>query len=198
MTRNSIVRMLSFFSTCFLAATVWAASPHPVITGAVPDFAINPTQLTILGSSFGTDRPLVSLDGLPLTVLSFTDTLVVASLPPSLTPGSYLLALSARDKTNQAFTSEFDVTLGAVGPKGDMGDRGLTGPQGNQGGQGVQGPQGSQGLQGVPGPQGPAGTSDIYVGRLSNPGFFHDLTVPGADLLSLTGRVKTLAFRRRL
>ena len=187
MTRNPFGRMLGLpvvVSTCFLVTTVWAGGPQPVITGAVPNFAINPTQLTVSGSNFGTVQPLVSLDGLPLAVMSFTDTLVVASLPTNLTPGSYLLTLLTRDKTNQPFTAEFDATLGAVGPKGDQGDRGLTGAQGIQGPQGAQGPQGfpgSQGVQGVPGPQGPAGTSDVYVARPTS-GFFDQ---PGRDVYSL-------------
>jgi hypothetical protein len=176
-------------STCLLVTPVRAANSLPLIIGAVPDFGVNPTQLTISGSNFGTTQPLVSLDGLPLTVMSFTDTVVVVSLPASLAPGSYQLALTANNKANQPFTAEFNATLGAVGPKGDKGDRGLTGAQGIQGPQGPQGPQGSQGPQGLTGPQGPqgiqgpAGASDVYVARAV---YGQLLNAPGKDVYSLS------------
>ena len=41
-------------------------------------------QLTIMGSNFGTAKPTVSLNNLPASVMSYTDTLVVVTVPTSM------------------------------------------------------------------------------------------------------------------
>jgi hypothetical protein len=53
----------------------------PQIDSASQIFATSPTQLQIEGSGFGSLRPTVVLGGTPLFLLSFTDTLVFASVP---------------------------------------------------------------------------------------------------------------------
>jgi hypothetical protein len=45
------------------------------ITAATADFALQPPQLTITGTGFGSAKPVVDLDGLPLSLISFTSTL---------------------------------------------------------------------------------------------------------------------------
>src|SRR5262245_25832364 len=149
------------------------ADPSPlVITNAQADVA--GTRLVIAGSAFGSQRPVVSLGGNPLTVLSFTDKQIVAGLPDGLN-GSFLLTVT-NSSTRQI--GVFVVAIGATGPAGPpgppgpKGDTGATGPAGPQGPQGLKGdfgapgpkgdteatgPQGPQGDVGPPGPAGPRG-----------------------------------------
>jgi len=51
--------------------------PTPVISSAAANFAVNPPPLTITGQSFGAVAPTVILDGTPLTVQSFTQSVAV-------------------------------------------------------------------------------------------------------------------------
>src|SRR5262249_15048401 len=88
-----------------------------------------------------------------LTILSFSDSQVVAALPAGTQPGSYRLRIT----TSQGNFYEFDVTYGAVGPQGPMG---LIGPTGATGPAGSQGPTGATGATG---PQGPAGASPFSL-----------------------------------
>jgi hypothetical protein len=121
------------------------------IRNAIPDL-LN-ARLYISGSGFGT-APLVSLDGMSLTVLNASSNLIEAILPASVltTPGTYRLVVSTGNGPKKSDTA--DVTIGTVGPKGDTGDQGPVGPQGPKGATGGQGPQG---IQGPKGPTGPAG-----------------------------------------
>lgn len=112
----------------------------------------------------------VNLDAAPLRImLGLTELAIVtagpdeilASLPASLAPGSYVLTLTrlsagARVETRDVET--FDVTIGAVGPPGPPGPQGPEGPRGPEG---LQGPPGAQGLPGAPGPQGPPGPQGL-------------------------------------
>ncbi len=132
---------------------------EPLIKAALPDSSASPTQLNITGENFGTLKPVVTLDSMPLTVASFSATSVTALLPAGLTPGSYLLTLQQNGRESR--TATFDVALGAIGPKGDKGDPGAPGPVGPSGPMGPVGPQGPMGLVGSvgpPGPMGPAGS----------------------------------------
>ena len=121
------------------------------------EVSTNSNQLTITGQNFGAVTPSVMLDGpLPLTVVSFTDAMVVATLPPGIAAGSYQLTLTNLS-TNK--TGTFIATIGAVGPAGP------TGPAGAQGFPGAAGPTGPTGPAGPQGPAGPAGPN----GRMVNP-----------------------------
>src|SRR5437870_13603607 len=46
----------------------------PQISGSVLNTNVAPNQLTIVGSRFGTASPVVTLGRLPVTLLSYTDT----------------------------------------------------------------------------------------------------------------------------
>ena len=142
----------------FVSISAAEDNTQAAISAAIPDFAVNPTQLTISGQNFGSVRPNVTLDAIPLAVVSFTPTVVTALLPSGLKPGTYLLVLEPNTHKDKA--AQFDVALGAIGPKGDKGDQGVPGTPG------PAGPQGVPGLQGVPGPQGPPGPAgggaDVY------------------------------------
>lgn len=173
-------------TTCraFLATAVvclWTLAPVAALA-ALPPAVITSTgydttnqQLTVQGSSLirGTTLPAVTFDGVPLPVLSATSSTVVASLPNTFAPGTYIVTLARGSGLgNFAF---FPVTLGAIGPQGERGPQGdvgpvgpagadgaqgpagPNGPTGATGGTGLQGPQGPRGLQGLPGSPGPQG-----------------------------------------
>jgi len=148
----------------------------PAIVSATESLTTH--QLTIAGSGFGT-IPLVSLNGVPVTVLFASDTQIVVVVPASLDsiPGTYLLKVSnpnnGTDDSNPNRSGTFDAWLGGsigpqgpAGPAGPVGPAGPTGlagavgpagPAGPQGTTGLQGPAGPTGSQGVMGPQGPSG-----------------------------------------
>src|ERR1022692_3205709 len=139
---KATVRPTLRITTCLLAVLCVAgsrssaqdaASHPPTIVSATADFAVQPPQLTITGTYFGSSKPTVNLDGLPLSVATFTATNIVAQLSANQAAGSFLLQV----KTASGQLAAFDATLGTTGP------------------QGVAGPQGPQGPTGSPGPAGP-------------------------------------------
>ena len=131
------------------------SSRAPQIQASTIAVNLTPNQLTVTGSDFGTALPLVTLDGIPLPVLNFTDTALVAQLIP-LPPGAYTLVVT-NSQTHQTGVSV--ATVGAIGPPG---------PSGLAGTPGAMGLQGQQGLQGNQGVQGPIGPSTAYVNNPEN------------------------------
>jgi hypothetical protein len=121
------------------------------------DFESN--TITINGSNFtGGAFPLVTLGEEVLVVDSYSETDIVAFLPPLLADGDYLLTVSTGSGNNNS--DEYNLTIGAVGPQGEQGLQGIQGPKGDTGAAGPQGevgPQGEQGPEGPVGPQGPKG-----------------------------------------
>jgi hypothetical protein len=152
------------------AAPADEGGPPPIILAATPDFAVSPTHLTITGQNFGTSKPVVTLESVPLTVVGFTPTVVTVWLPAGLIPGTYLLELDPNGHGGKS--ALFDVAIGAIGPKGDRGDPGATGPAG---------PVGPPGPQGPPGPAGAGGASDVY-----------SVTAPAVSLRILPKQVAAL------
>jgi hypothetical protein len=120
-------------SVSILSAKLNAAGNHITITGT----QFSPTGLA----------PNVTFAGTLLTVLSFTNDHVTASLPSGFSAGSYLLTV---ENTKAGFAS-LGISIGAVGPVGPVGPAGRQGPPGATGPQGVQGPGGQQGPPGAPG-----------------------------------------------
>jgi hypothetical protein len=110
-----------------------------LIRSAVPD--MNAGALFISGVGFGAS-PKVEIAGVRVLVLSASDELLLVELPAAVRaqPGTYLLRVM-RD----LFAASFDVTIGAVGPRGDAGPQGDTGPQGPAGPKGDVGPTGPPG-----------------------------------------------------
>src|SRR6185437_9907300 len=99
----------------------------PIVYGATVD--ANANTLTLTGVHLG-QSPTVTLGGvLPLTVQSSSGTQIVASLPPTLAPGSYLIFAKFSNFT----VAVFEATVGAVGPRGPQGAQGPTGSPGAQG-----------------------------------------------------------------
>jgi hypothetical protein len=154
----SIVVALAFF---YFSARPGLGAQHnaPALSTATVTASTQPNQLTIRGIDFGVVLPTVMLDDLSLLVSSYTDTMVVAVLPVSVTPGTYRLSLinNSLQGNPDVRTGTLDVTIGAVGPIGPQGLKGDTGPAGPQGSPGLIGPVGPAGPQGAAGPQGPIG-----------------------------------------
>lgn len=119
------------------------------VTKAVPDFS-NPLLpvITIQGQSFGTTpQVLLGFDTgvlLPLTVVPPSpDTFIVADLPATIGPGSYMLIVKAAEGAEN--TGIIDVAIGTVGPQGAPGQDGEDGAQGSPGPLGPEGPEGPPG-----------------------------------------------------
>ena len=129
------------------------------------------SNLFIHGTGFGTKNGTVTLGGQRLGVASWSPTDIVAVVPQSLLPASYLLTVTPAH--GRCVRAAFDVAVGAggqgsvgppgpVGPAGPAGPRGATGPAGAAGPAGPigpAGPQGPSGLTGPPGATGPAGAN---------------------------------------
>ncbi len=129
------------------------AAVQPVITAVTTDYQVDPPTITIAGKYLGSVTPTVTLDGMPLVVVTYTSTQVTALLPANLAPGSYQLVLTNHTLQLQA---AFDATIGAAGPEGPTGP---AGPAGSPGPAGVPGATGGMGLTGPAGPQGTPGAA---------------------------------------
>jgi hypothetical protein len=103
-------------------------------------------HITIHGVEFGSGEPDVALEGIPMAVVSHTDTEIVIDLPSGTAAGTYLLTVTRRDGGGPNRTDDIDVTIGGQGPQGPQGVPGPRGPQGETGPQGLPGPAGSFGL----------------------------------------------------
>ena len=115
-------------------------APQAVITSAVANAGV----LVVTGSNLCTS-PAITLNGIVVNATAATAN--GFSIPvATVTPGSYRLTASCGNAGTAS--ADFDVTIGAVGPKGDIGPQGPSGPTG------PSGPPGPQGLQGPPGPAG--------------------------------------------
>jgi uncharacterized protein (TIGR03437 family) len=95
-----------------------------VVSDATINYGLN--QITINGTGFHSQlgvAPKVTFDSVPLTVVSFSPTQVVATLPSNIQPGTYTVSVT----NSQSNAASLDVTYGAAGPMG------LVGPQGPAG-----------------------------------------------------------------
>lgn len=158
--------------------TTAAATPAPqlVITSAA--FDESNSHLVITGQNFSWPAngsghgapPVVTLDLMPLTVLSATSTEIVASLSGNFPEGTYLVTVSRGQGAvdNGAFAvaiyhEEAPQTIqgpaGPAGPQGPAGPMGPMGPKGPNGASGPAGPSGAAGPQGLTGAAGAAGSA---------------------------------------
>jgi Collagen triple helix repeat (20 copies) len=160
----------------FLSASgaIGAPSPAPqlVVTSATRDATNN--RLVIRGVNFSwpptpasgrVTPPLVTLDLLPLTVLSASATEVVAWVSGTFPEGTYLLTVSRGPSAtdSDAFAVAIyneqppQIIAGPSGPAGPVGATGPAGPEGAIGPAGPAGPVGVTGLTGAGGSVGAAG-----------------------------------------
>jgi len=141
---------------CLLLANADAAfAQAPVVLSAAVNRSAN--QIEIGGQNLQptSGSPAVTLDGVPLVVVSFNSANINAGLPTALGSVTFLLAVD-----NGSGSASFEVTTPIAGPQGPAGPRGLKGaigPAGPQGAIGPAGPQGSAGPAGAAGPAGPQG-----------------------------------------
>jgi Collagen triple helix repeat (20 copies)/IPT/TIG domain len=144
------VLVMAFGTTCMLGATV----SEPVVNKGTVNYQTN--QVTLNGSGFEPTKvaPTVVLSKTTLSVVSASDTQIVAKLPASVAPGAYGITV----KVTGGASTVFDLTYGATGPQGPAGPAGAKGPQGATG---------QAGLTGATGPQGPKGPAGAPGGVLS-------------------------------
>jgi hypothetical protein len=126
------------------------------------------------------DRVHVSLSGEPLSIVSVTETEIVAELPAGTEPGTYRLVV-LRGRGQAPLGDALDVTLGTTGPAGPPGEQG---PPGDPGPPGLPGRDGSPGEPGPPGPKGLnwKGPWDATVEYQADDAVSHD----GSSWLALT------------
>ncbi len=160
------VRLIGVLSITWLGTHTLSADASGIPVIAAVTESTQPPQLTIMGSNFGTVAPAVTLNNLPVSVMSYTNTLVVVTLPASIesAPGTYTLTLTNNsDSPNDILrTGIFLVAIGAIGPNGPagpVGPQGIAGPTGPAGATGLTGPTGAAGPQGPSGATGAAGVT---------------------------------------
>jgi len=169
--RVSAVALAAFLAAGGLASAGGEEdSKQLAVVSATPDLVNE--NLTLQGVNFGVTSGVVTLDGLPLALISWADTQIVVALSPNVlaVPGSYLATVTrSRDRRSgddgdddgsKKRSGSFIVTLGAVGPQGEKGDpggKGEKGETGDAGAQGVKGDKGDTGAQGIQGTKGDKG-----------------------------------------
>jgi hypothetical protein len=145
----------------------------PVVNRGTINYSTN--RVTFAGSGFEPAKtaPAVKFNGIALTLDSFSNTQIVATLPAASPTGTFRLTVT----NSHGNSSTFDLTYGAAGPQGPAGPRGASG---------AQGPAGQAGLTGATGPQGPKGRPGAPGGVLSyqlnsQPNFLqlNNLALPG-------------------
>lgn len=121
-----------FDSADFVHEVGLAQGGQLAVTSAVPD--TGGQSVTITGANFG-PSPLVTLDLVPLSFRSATDTQIVAAVPISMMPpGDYLLTVSRGP--SPAETGSFQLIIGVTKPKplaaetGGPGSRAMAAPSG--------------------------------------------------------------------
>ena len=114
--RNRIIVTLLLLVPCLGFA---AAIPILTVNNATINYGVN--QVTFSGSGFEPAKkaPTVLFNGAPLTVNSYTNTQIVATLPAHTTAGTYAIIIA---NSGGQFSS-FDLTYGAAGPQGPQGTR---------------------------------------------------------------------------
>jgi|HubBroStandDraft_1064217.scaffolds.fasta_scaffold279573_1 hypothetical protein len=166
MEKKSLVSALVLLTPLFVSAAT--TTTIPVVNGVTISY--NSNEVTVNGSGFlpAKSAPTVLFNNTKLTLVSDTNTKIVAHLPASVTAGTFNLTVT--NSESNKFT--FDVTYGAIGPEGQAGPAGATGAQGSPGPSGPAGPAGPQGS--------PGGVLYSSVAQMTNAG------VPGQ-----TGRFST-------
>jgi hypothetical protein len=157
------IRVARLILSAFVVLGLGGLGPSAAVAGllvrikeAQADFDLG--QLRILGENFtrtANDRVYVTLSGELLTVVTQSETEVLAQLPAGIEPGTYRLVV-VRDGLLPGIDA-MDATLGAAGPTGPEGTQGPAGPTGPPGLDGLNGAPGATGPTGPTGPQGPTG-----------------------------------------
>jgi hypothetical protein len=170
--------MRKFISaTCLLLSVIpvpaaAATTISPVVNSVVVTYSSN--EITVTGSGFlpAATAPTVLFNNTKLTLVSDSNTKIVAHLPSVVVAGTFNLTVT----NSQANKFVFAVTYGATGPEG---------PAGPAGAKGAEGPAGPTGPQGPKGPAGaPGGVLSYATAQTSTP-----VTLPyasAADIAAIT------------
>jgi hypothetical protein len=132
-----------------------AGFPLLTLNSATINYSNN--QVTFNGSGFEPLKktPTVLFTGSPLTVVSYTNNQIVATLPANTKAGNFTVIIA----NSLGEFLPYELTYAATGPQGPMGPQGPAGPQG---------PTGPNGPAGPTGPAGPAGTSGGALSFVAN------------------------------
>jgi hypothetical protein len=166
---------LGLLAPLFVSAAI--AATVPVVNSVTVSY--NSNQVTVNGSGFLPKKtaPTVLFNNTKLSLVSDTNTKIVAHLPGGVTAGTFSLTVTNSEKDK--FT--FDVTYGATGPQGPEG------PTGANGAQGPQGPSGPAGPTGPTGPQGPSGVLSTAITNVPN-----DVLLPSGALRGTVATIRLL------
>ena len=188
--RKTMSSVLVLLTPLFASAA--PATTVPVVNSVTVSYSSN--EVTVNGSGFlpANAAPAVLFNNTNLTLLSDTNTKIVAHLPGGVTAGTFNLTVT--NSENNKFT--FDVTYGSTGPEG---------PAGHNGAQGAQGPSGPAGPAGPTGPQGPSGvlfTTGISIPYASLPlnevGIVAGIRLPNAGTYVLGGEMQLFNFDTKI
>ncbi len=171
----------------------------PVVNSGAINYQTN--QITLTGTGFepAKAKPTVTFNGTALTVATFSNTQVVATLPTGMAPGTFNLVLT----NSQGNAVDFNMNYGATGPQGPAGPagpQGVAGPAGAIGATGATGPRGLTGAPGAPGPAGANGSSFLFLDTY-NPNATYQandvVTYNGSSYISILPNGPNPAVRRR-
>jgi hypothetical protein len=145
------------------------ATVSPVVNGVTVNYSLN--EITVSGTGFlpASTAPTVLFNSTKLSLISDTNTKIVAHLPTGVSAGTFNLTVT----NSQAAKFVFALTYGSDGPQGPMGPAGVKGSEGPAGPTGPTGPQGPKGASGATGVLYSAlnaRTSGIALGDLAPPG----------------------------
>jgi microcystin-dependent protein len=152
------VGLIAIIAVLLVAGAARADLGVPLILRANAN--LDTLALTIQGVNFGSATPKVRLAGVPLPVLIYSATEIVAGLPDGIEPATYQLVV-LRGGVLPIPSLPFEVAIGTgagePGSQGPPGDKGPTGDKGLPGDQGPPGDKGPTGDKGPVGDTGPAG-----------------------------------------
>jgi hypothetical protein len=148
-----------------ILAPLLAVAATPVVNSGTINYSTNQIMLTGSGFEPNKTKPTVAFNGSALTVSTFSNTQVTATLPTGLTPGTFDLTVTNSQGNSVVFNMTYGATgpQGPAGPTGPQGPAGLSGAAGATGATGASGPRGLTGAPGAPGPAGANGTSFLFL-----------------------------------
>jgi hypothetical protein len=115
----ALLSVLVVLAAGAFAPPAWAA-PKPIILATQADLAAG--TLTIQGENFGAVAPIVKLGGQALVVAQSSPTEIVATLPPGLTEGTYVLGVKRTGAIEVTSLVTVDVDTGSDGPGREIQD----------------------------------------------------------------------------
>jgi len=177
--RKRTLPLIVFLAAIFIfTSPVFGYYGHVKIESAEVDYENQ--KIYIKGHRFG-HHPWVHMDDIYLKVFFSSDNYIETELP-ALEPGAYRLGVAHyRSRYRYWQRDTIDLTIGARGPKGDVGPAGPKGDPGDPGDRGDRGDPGPKGEPGKPGPMGDRGAPGLQglKGDPGKPGLKGDKGDPG-------------------